>query len=734
MDVPEKLRALTAHSVEFSGTSGNQMYGTCPLCGESKFYANKDTGQWDCKKCGEEGNVYTFLKLIAELYYEETEKAEWRRLAKDRGLPTAAFKRWGLGWDGKEWLIPSRAKSGLVHDIRRWRPRHGRIRSTPGCKAQLFGSDQLAKAASDVVVWICEGEWDAIALSWLIHKAKRPDVVVAVPGANTFKQAWVSLFQGRTVRLCYDHDDAGRSGTSKATRLLAGRARRIHTIDWPERKPDGFDVRDYVIAKLKKERSATAILRSLEMLLVRSESNAQPTEDVDLELSDPHRIASQILSCSYQRGSKRTLQYWQGQWWSWQDSRYRNIPAKEMRAQINKQIRELLDAHKSLQRVVHQLVTNVLDAVSSICVLKGTVSLGSWIGNQPRSASINILAVRNGLLSLALVTNDEEDPILKHSPDWFSLTCLPYGYDANAKCPQWIRFLKEVLPHRSERWLLQEFVGYCLSPDTRYHKFLILVGEGANGKSVVTSVVTELLGRDNVSNVGLDQFGARFAMAPTIGKLANIVSEIGPLRGVAEHVLKAIVSGDPFRVEFKNQTPFEAKPTVRLIFATNELPHFVDRSEGIWRRLLILPFGVTIPEDRQDRRLADHITRKELSGILNWALGGLKRLRGNDKFTIPKSTKRAITTHRKECDPDRDILTKLCVEKPGKRISSAVLYHLYRNECFKADRDPLKEQQFGRQVHRVFPGVRRKQRRDGRRRPYFYFGLMVRSGSRSAGE
>lgn len=136
---------------------------------------------------------------------------------------------------------------------------------------------------------------------------------------------------------------------------------------------------------------------------------------------------------------------------------------------------------------------------------------------------------------------------------------------------------------------------------------MILEGEGANGKSVFTKVVVALLGRGNVSHVPLEIFGQRFALAPTLGKLANISGEIGELDSVAEGQLKAFVAGDSMQFERKYREPIMAEPTARLILATNNRPRFVDRSEGLWRRMLLVPWNVQIPEDKQDPELAKRI-------------------------------------------------------------------------------------------------------------------------------
>ena len=85
-----------------------------------------------------------------------------------------------------------------------------------------------------------------MALAWVLRFAKKPGVVVGVPGAGTFKKEWVSLFESRDVILCYDNDDAGSKGTRKAIRLLSGVVSRLREFQWEESDGDGRDIRDFV--------------------------------------------------------------------------------------------------------------------------------------------------------------------------------------------------------------------------------------------------------------------------------------------------------------------------------------------------------------------------------------------------------------------------------------------------------------------------------------------------------
>ena len=97
-------------------------------------------------------------------------------------------------------------------------------------------------------------------------------------------------------------------------------------------------------------------------------------------------------------------------------------------------------------------------------------------------------------------------------------------------------------------------------------------------------------------------------------------------------MLKQITAGDRLYLDRKGIAGVDIKPTARLVLATNNRPPLGDRSQGLWRRLLLVPFRVSIPESQQDRQLARKL-RGELPGILNWALDGLIRLRQQGRFT-----------------------------------------------------------------------------------------------------
>jgi len=245
MNIPRPLQPLEAHGVDFEGESGDQLYGTCPFCGKTKFYAHAESGQWDCKagECQRRGNAFTFLQQIWEFWLEQTRSGDYKQLAQNRGLTVDTLMEGGAAWDGDRWLLPVLSPDGTLVNLRTFQVKSGQLLNTKGLKSGLFGAEFLDEAGT---VWLCEGEWDALALRQLL--AFDEGVVVAAPGAGVWKNEWTSWLRGRDVVLCYDHDEAGYTGRARVREGLEGEGCKVRELVWPEDAPAGTDVRDFVRA------------------------------------------------------------------------------------------------------------------------------------------------------------------------------------------------------------------------------------------------------------------------------------------------------------------------------------------------------------------------------------------------------------------------------------------------------------------------------------------------------
>lgn len=238
------------HGVVFSDIQGTQQVGTCPFCGKEKhFYVSLDTGLYDCKKCGSSGNPVTFLGELVRDRRESTSEADWKLLSQNRGLPVSVLKQFNLAYDQamSRWLIPYKTSRGTLCDVRTFELPQGPVISTRGCKLSVFNIANITvpEHSSDPI-YICEGEWDTIALTHLLQETDNRGIAVGVPGAGTFKPEWANWFAGRNVTLCYDNDDAGDDGAEKAAQRLSGIAASTKFLCWPYSLSKGYDLRDLV--------------------------------------------------------------------------------------------------------------------------------------------------------------------------------------------------------------------------------------------------------------------------------------------------------------------------------------------------------------------------------------------------------------------------------------------------------------------------------------------------------
>jgi putative DNA primase/helicase len=179
-------------------------------------------------------------------------------------------------------------------------------------------------------------------------------------------------------------------------------------------------------------------------------------------------------------------------------------------------------------------------------------------------------------------------------------------------------------------------MGYCLSNSVEAHKMWFFLGGGSNGKSVLCDVLTDLVGGiENISTVSLSRFGSPFALAHIKDKTMNIATENEVNRTLNTQTIKAISSGDPIQIEEKFKTPLSYRPRTKLIFSLNNMPRIKDLSEGLGRRLDIVPFKIRFvrnPKFPNERKLIPNIKRrfqKERKGIFAFAIEGLKRLQKN---------------------------------------------------------------------------------------------------------
>ncbi len=285
-----------------------------------------------------------------------------------------------------------------------------------------------------------------------------------------------------------------------------------------------------------------------------------------------------------------------------------------------------------------------------------------------------------------------------HDRNDFMTYVLDYDYDDTATSPIFDTFLNKVIPDAQTHKGLQEFTGHIFSQGLKMEKCAVLYGSGANGKSVFFEIISAMVGTKNMSSKGLGmlcQLGDRGDnhRSETENKLVNYSSEINAT-GSDIDMFKTYTSEEPVSARRLYKDVYTFRPTAKLIFNANKLPTVTEKTDAYFRRFLIFPFNITIEEEDQDRSLHTKIIRKEMSGVLNWAIAGLVRLiekktsakyDGRVTFTTSPEMGDAIENFKRESNS-----VLLFAEEYGikadedKFTSSKDLYEAYSSFCMES--------------------------------------------------
>lgn len=297
----------------------------------------------------------------------------------------------------------------------------------------------------------------------------------------------------------------------------------------------------------------------------------------------------------------------------------------------------------------------------------------------------NMICLKNGMYDI------KTGKLLPHNEKYRCTTQFPVEYDETAKCPQFTKFLKSVFKDNKKIIkVIQELFGYILVKNTSAQCFFIFYGTGSNGKSVLANIFMAFVGENNYSSISIKDISRNFSRAKLSDVVLNISTEneSDSNKLLNSQYIKAISSGDSMEAEFKGQDGFTFKPTCKLIFCTNTLPQFNDKSEGFYRRIMIVPFEAhfSIKDGTADINIEEKL-KTEMSGILNFALVGLRRLiKNNYTFTASKKMDKLKVKYKKLVNPYEDFWSQCIAAKAppdGKMNTKKEFYDEFINWCIK---------------------------------------------------
>lgn len=435
---------------------------------------------------------------------------------------------------------------------------------------------------------------------------------------------------------------------------------------------------------------------------------------------NPNKLALEFLNQYFysKEDDAFTLHFWRGSFYKYGDGYYIKISDSDITSLVTGFLQEdYMDALSITQHLISNVIINIKGARGIF--ISEDILANTWVRGLGRE--VRTMAFNNGLLATYL--DSGKSTLVFHSPVYFTLTKLPYDYDPMATCPKWETFLNDVMDGDMDRVkLLQQWAGYLFTQDLREQRFLLCSGEGQNGKGVFFETIEKMVGRVNCSHVTLANFGDKFALSATLGKVLNSSTESSKEIGAhAETTLKAFTAGDRLEFSRKFKSPINAVPTAKVMIATNELPRFADKTNGVWRRLLYVPFEKEYYGEKENKHLAEEL-EVELSGIFNWAMKGDT----TDGFIKPDKCKSAFKDYRRNTNPARAHLEdNYLYNSDGESTRCCVAYAKYKDYCIENGYSPMNESNFGREVKREFPFVVKKRQGSKGKREYAYVGLTA---------
>lgn len=281
-----------------------------------------------------------------------------------------------------------------------------------------------------------------------------------------------------------------------------------------------------------------------------------------------------------------------------------------------------------------------------------------------------------------------------------------YEFNKNSRAPLWDKFIGQVMEDNQQKiLLLQEIAGYVFFPDCSLEKCFMLLGSGANGKSVFINTLRNVFGPDNCSNVSISDLVSNFEPIHLRYSIANFVTEMrSSLKGTSERFKNAI-SGEPLTAAYKGKDSITFISRAKWISASNSFIASNDVTRGTTRRLYFVNFGRSFSDQEADKDLSKKLLA-ELPGIFNWCLDGYKRLRQTKSFTLTDEMKTLEKEFRESINPLEVFVDEELVNIVGDERTSTSLYTSYSEWAKKAGFFPVNRIRFTREIRRLLAEVR----------------------------
>lgn len=273
----------------------------------------------------------------------------------------------------------------------------------------------------------------------------------------------------------------------------------------------------------------------------------------------------------------------------------------------------------------------------------------------------------------------------KHKPEYLSINQIPHKLDMEIRKNMeeagktTIQFLNDAMPDRTDQITLWQYIGYSMTRDTRFQRFMIIRGIGGTGKSKVINLIQDIVGAANCSGISLQALNERFYPSMLQGMLLNACADISSDALMQVDNIKKATGEDVMICERKGRDPVPFRSYAKLIFSANKIPLNLDeKSNAFYRRLLILEMN-NKPK-KKDLELGEKL-QAEIGYSIWMAVGALKKLYNDGEFTESTMAKERVEDLYRAADTVKAFVDECLERQQGSKISRSLLYEKYKQYC-----------------------------------------------------
>ncbi|MDU5461176.1 phage/plasmid primase, P4 family [Anaerococcus vaginalis] len=290
--------------------------------------------------------------------------------------------------------------------------------------------------------------------------------------------------------------------------------------------------------------------------------------------------------------------------------------------------------------------------------------------------SNDLINFKNGMYNI------KTKKLEKHNPKYFSINQVPHDLELDnkdfSKAKTFNLVINQMIEDKESINMFLDYFALSLTKKPT-QQFMYLVGQGGVGKSMLLNFISEVVGKDNISNISIQNLNEKFVNADLFGKTLNLFADLPSSSIKQGDAIKMLFGGDSITVQRKFKDNITFKPYSKGIFSTNTIPRFIDeKSNAYYRRLLILKIN------KKAEYIKDIVNKlnDEIKFILPELVKRLKKIMDNDNVIIESSkSKEDKNQLRRDTDPIENFIYKCLVPYEGSKCERKYIYEFYKNFC-----------------------------------------------------